>query len=73
MDLSVMTGMISEDHLRKHRPDYIARLEHEGKLDEMRQRAPSRRSLWMNILGGFVVFTLGLCLLALTLLASLEE
>jgi cytochrome b subunit of formate dehydrogenase len=73
MDLSVMTGMISEDHLRKHRPDYIARLEREGKLNEMRQQAPSRRNLWMNISGGFVVFTLGLCLLALTLLASLEE
>jgi cytochrome b subunit of formate dehydrogenase len=73
MDLSVMTGMVSEDHLRKHRPDYIARLEREGKLSEMRQLAPSRRSVWLSIASGFVVFTLGLCLLALTLLASLEE
>jgi cytochrome b subunit of formate dehydrogenase len=73
MDLSVMTGMVSEDHLRKHRPDYIARLQREGKLNEMRQVAPSRRNLWVNIAGGFVVFTLGLCLLAVTLLASLEE
>jgi cytochrome b subunit of formate dehydrogenase len=73
MDLSVMTGLVSEDHLRKYRPDYIARLEREGKLDELRQLAPSRRNLWLNIVGGFAVFTVGLCLLAVTLLASLEE
>jgi cytochrome b subunit of formate dehydrogenase len=73
MDLSVMTGMVSEDHLRKHRPDYIARLEREGKLSEMRQLAPSRRNVWLSIAGGFIVFTVGLCLLAVTLLASLEE
>jgi cytochrome b subunit of formate dehydrogenase len=73
MDLSVMTGVVSEDHLRQHRPDYIARLQREGKLDRLRQLAPSRRSLWMNIASGVVVFTLGLCLLAVTLLASLEE
>jgi cytochrome b subunit of formate dehydrogenase len=73
MDLSVMTGLVSEDHLRKHRPDYLARLEREGKLSEMRQLAPSRRNLWLDIGGGVVVFTVGLCLLAVTLLASLEE
>ena len=73
MDLSVLTGMVSEQHLRKYRPEYIARLEREGKLDEMRITAPSRRNLWLNIVGGILVFTLGLCLLAVTLLASLGE
>jgi len=73
MDLSLMTGMVSETHLRKHRPDYIARLEREGKLDDMRQLAPSRGHMWLKIAGGFTVFTLGLCLMVVALLASLEE
>jgi cytochrome b subunit of formate dehydrogenase len=73
MDLSVITGLVSEDHLRKHRPDYIARLEREGKLSEMRQPPPSRRSLWLDVAVGVFVFTVGLFLLAVTILASLEE
>ena len=73
MDLSVITGMVSEEHLRKYRPDYIARLEREGKLDELRQAPPSRRSVWLDIAAGVFVFTCGLCLLAVAILASLEE
>ena len=73
MDLSVITGMVSEEHLRKYRPDYIARLEREGKLDELRQSPPSRRRVWLDVVAGVVVFTCGLCLLAVAILASLEE
>jgi cytochrome b subunit of formate dehydrogenase len=73
MDLSVLTGMVSEAHLRKYRPEYVARLEREGKLQPMRQAAPSRRRLWLNILGAVLVFTLGFCVLAVALLASLGE
>lgn len=73
MDLSVMTGMVSEQHLRKYRPDYVARLEREGRLREMRENAPSGRNVWLNIAGGVLIFTLGFCLLAITILASLGE
>lgn len=73
MDLSVLTGLVSEEHLRKYRPEYIARLEREGKLRELRQPAPSRRRLWLNIIGGLIIFAIGFCLLAITLLASLSE
>jgi len=73
MDLSVLTGLVSEQHLRKYRPEYVARLEREGKLDEMRVTAPSKKNLWLNVVGGILVFGLGLCLLAITLLASLGE
>ena len=73
MDLSVLTGMVSEAHLRKYRPEYVARLEREGKLNEMRQAAPSRRKLWLNLVGGALIFALGFCVLAVTLLASLGE
>ena len=73
MDASVLTGMVSEQHLRKYRPDYVARLEREGKLNEMRITAPSKRNLWLNVVGGLLVFGLALCLLAITVLASLGE
>jgi cytochrome b subunit of formate dehydrogenase len=73
MDLSVITGLVSEQHLRENRPEYIARLEREGRLEEMRTLAPSRRSLWLDVLGGVVVFTLGIGLLVVALLASLGE
>jgi cytochrome b subunit of formate dehydrogenase len=73
MDLSVLTGKVSEQHLRKYRPDYVARLEREGKLGEMRENAPSGRNVWLNIVGGVLIFTLGFCLLAITILASLGE
>ncbi len=73
MDLSALTGLVSEKHLRTHRPEYIARLEREGKLSQMRRTAPSSRRLWLNVLWGFLVFSLGFCLLTVTLLASLGE
>jgi cytochrome b subunit of formate dehydrogenase len=73
MDLSLLTGMVSEAHLRKYRPDYVARLEREGKLNGLRQIAPSRSNLGLNVVGGLLVFTLGFCLLAITLLASLSD
>lgn len=73
MDLSLLTGLVSEQHLRKYRPDYIARLEREGKLEGMRKKAPSKRNMWFNIGGGLLIFTLGTCLFVLTVLASLGE
>ena len=73
MDLSVLTGMVSEQHLRKYRPDYVARLEREGKLSDLRQHAPSGGNVWLNIVGGTLIFALGFGLLAVTILASLGE
>ena len=73
LDQSVMTGAVSEQHLRKYRPDYVARLEREGRLEELRQEAPSTKRGWLVILGGVIVFTIALGLLAVALLASLSE
>jgi len=73
MDLSVITGMVSEQHLRKYRPEYVARLEQEGRLSEMRKKAPSRKNVWLNVVGGVLIFTMGFFLLAITVLASLGE
>jgi cytochrome b subunit of formate dehydrogenase/nitrate/TMAO reductase-like tetraheme cytochrome c subunit len=73
MDLSALTGMVSESHLRKYRPEYVERLQREGKLDEMRRPAPSQRRLWLVFLAGAMVLTMGVGLLIVVLVATLEK
>jgi len=73
MDLSALTGLVSEQHLETYRPEYIERLRRTGKLDEIRRTAPSRRRLWVAFMAGLVVFSLGLGLLAVVMLAALGK
>ena len=73
MDLSALTGVVSESHLRKYRPEYVERLQREGKLDEMRRPAPSQRRLWLVFLAGAMVLTMGVGLLIVVLVATLEK
>ena len=73
LDLSALTGLVSEQHLRKHRPAYVERLEREGKLEGIRRKAPSRRRLWIAFLVGAVVYSLGVGLLGVVLLATLGK
>lgn len=73
MDLSAFTGAVSETHLRKYRPEYVARMEREGKLDSMRRPAPSQRRLWLIFLAGAMVLSMGVGLLILVLVATLEK
>jgi hypothetical protein len=73
MDLSALTGMVSESHLRKYRPEYIERLHRQGKLDELRRPAPSQRRLWFVFLAGAMVLTMGVVLLLVVLVATLEK
>ncbi|MHC4404220.1 MAG: hypothetical protein ACYTG0_31585 [Planctomycetota bacterium] len=73
MDLSALTGMVSEEHLRKHRPEYVARMEREGRLESMRRIVPSKRRLRLIMLGGFAVFLGGCAMLMAILLASLGK
>ena len=73
VDLSAITGVVSEEHLRKYRPDYVQRLEAEGTLDRIRRTAPSARHLWLHALIGLLVLMLGLCLAIVITLVSLGE
>ena len=59
MDLSLVTGLVSEDHLQAARPEFLERLRREGQLDDMRVIVPPRRRLRPAILGGILVFTVG--------------
>lgn len=73
MDLSVVTGVVTEEHLRRARPEYLERLRREGKLQQMQAVAPSRRRLRLEFVAGLLVIFLGLTLLTLSLLASLGK
>lgn len=73
INLSVLTGCVSEEHLRKYRPEYYERLRRSGKLLRMRRSGPSPKGLrFLAIAGGFV-FSLGLCVLMLVVFARLGK
>jgi cytochrome b subunit of formate dehydrogenase len=63
-DMSVMTGLVSEEEFREERGDLYERLRAQGELERLRVAAPSRRALWLLRLAGFVAMILGLALLA---------
>jgi cytochrome b subunit of formate dehydrogenase/glutaredoxin len=73
MDLSLLTGLVSEDHLQTARPEFLDRMRREGKLDPLRVVVPHRRRLRPLILIGTVVFLLGVLMLLAILLASLGK
>jgi cytochrome b subunit of formate dehydrogenase len=73
MDLSLFTGVISEEHLRMARPEYLERLRQEGKLEQMRTLTPPRSRLRRAVFAGFVVIVLGLLLLLASLVAYLGK
>jgi len=70
-DMSVLTGLVSEEELQEERPDYLDRLRREGKLDELRAVVPSKKVLWLRMLGGYLALAVGLALLAGMVLAGL--
>jgi thiosulfate reductase cytochrome b subunit len=64
VDLSMLTGLTSEEELQEERPEYMKRLRQEGVLDVVRAAAPSRMSLWLATLAGLAAIAVGLALLA---------
>jgi cytochrome b subunit of formate dehydrogenase len=73
MDLSFVTGLVSEDHLRTARPEYLDRLEREGQLEQLRVVVPHRTKLRPLIMTGFAVVAICLILLLAILLAALGK
>lgn len=63
-DMSVLTGLVSEEELREERGDYFDRLHAEGRLDEFRTVGPPGTRLLAIKLSGFVALFIGLSLLA---------
>ena len=64
MDMSILTGVVSEEEMRHERPELLARLQAEGRLEEVRTSAPERGRLCAVRIGGFVALFIGLAALA---------
>jgi cytochrome b subunit of formate dehydrogenase len=73
LDVSWFTGVVSEEHLIKSRPDYLRRLQAEGKLEAMRTCAPARQRLRRVYLQAACLLGAGLCVLAVVVLVSLSK
>jgi cytochrome b subunit of formate dehydrogenase len=71
MDMSILTGRVSEEELHEERPEYLERMRREGKLEQLKSQVPPREVLCFAALGGTVALFAGLSLLAGILLAAL--
>ena len=58
-DMSVLTGLVSEEEFREERPEFYERLRREGELEPLRTTAPGRRSSVAVKAGGFVALAVG--------------
>jgi cytochrome b subunit of formate dehydrogenase len=73
MDLSVVTGLVSEEHLQRARPRFLERMQQEGRLEKLRTTFPSRNRLIGIIIAAGVTHVIVLALLAVILVASLSK
>jgi cytochrome b subunit of formate dehydrogenase len=71
MDVSIFTGLVSEDELEEERPEFVQRLRNSGQLEQRLAESPSRRTLAFAMLGGFVALSIGLALLVAIVAAML--
>ncbi|RMH02962.1 MAG: hypothetical protein D6702_07405 [Planctomycetota bacterium] len=72
MDVSIYTGVISEDELREERPEQFERLLAAGELERLQVAGRSSLSVWLAYLWGAVALFLGLFLLAMIILGFLS-
>ncbi len=70
-DMSVLTGLVSEEEFKEDRPEYFERLEREGKLEALRTTSPGLFVLWCIRSFGFLALAVGLALLVGMIVASL--
>ena len=70
-DMSVLTGLVSEEEFKEDRPEYFDRLEREGKLDALRTTSPGLAALWCIRTFGFLALAVGLALLLGMIVASM--
>jgi cytochrome b subunit of formate dehydrogenase/nitrate/TMAO reductase-like tetraheme cytochrome c subunit len=73
IDTSVFTGLVSEQHMRAARPDFLRRMEEEGRLDIVERLAPSERYLRFVGWAGVAALTAALLLLAWIFFVSLGK
>ena len=64
MDMSILTGIVSEEELHHERPEYLERLRSEGRIEETQATVPPREKLWRVRALGFAALLIGLATLA---------
>jgi cytochrome b subunit of formate dehydrogenase len=71
MDISILTGLVSEEELEEERPELVARLRKSGQLERHLATTPSRPMLTLTMLAGFLALALGVALLIAIIVAML--
>jgi cytochrome b subunit of formate dehydrogenase len=69
MDMSMLTGIVSQEEMQDERPELVRRLRASGHLEQYLTKTPSRATLLLTMLGGFIAVAIGLALLVGILIA----
>jgi cytochrome b subunit of formate dehydrogenase len=69
MDISILTGLVSEDEMEEERPELVRRLRESGQLEHYVTETPPAHTLTLAMLGGFIALGMGLALLVAILVA----
>jgi cytochrome b subunit of formate dehydrogenase/DNA-directed RNA polymerase subunit M/transcription elongation factor TFIIS len=73
LDMSWFTGVVSEEHMIKSRPDFLRRMQAEGKLQSLRTLGPDKPLWRRTFVQAFCLIGVGLCVLAVVVLVSLSK
>jgi len=71
MDMTILTGLITEEEMQEERPEFAERMREAGNLEDLKAPIPSRGVLLVIRIGGFLALAVGLGLLVGILLAAL--
>jgi cytochrome b subunit of formate dehydrogenase len=69
MDISILTGLVSEEEMEEERPELVRRLRESGQLEQYIAETPPAHRLALAMVGGFLALGLGLALLLGILIA----
>lgn len=70
MDISILTGLVSQEEMEEERPELVERLRNTGRLEQTLAETPSRGILLLAMLAGAVALAIGLALLVGILVAA---
>jgi cytochrome b subunit of formate dehydrogenase len=70
MDISILTGLVSQEEMEEERPELIERLRNTGRLEQTLAKTPSRSILLLAKFAGAVALAIGLALLIGILVAA---
>lgn len=69
MDISILTGLVSEEEMEEERPELVRRMKETGQLEQYLVETPSRGVILLHMLGGAAALTIGLLLLIAIVIA----